>query len=118
MGLGDLSRCDTRSDGQATSTLENWRERQLWTAASGVGCRNAPMSQNTGKKIPKKNIHPCPFLSVTSPSVSNKTTYRMKPPIPIPHHIGASFVSTDLDGAPTSGRSIWWIHRPGIVQMG
>src|SRR5262245_14569707 len=75
-------------------------ERQLWAAVSGVGCRNAPMSQNTGKKIPKKNIHPCPFLSVTSPSVSNKTTYRMKPPIPITHHIGASFVSTDLYGAP------------------
>ena len=29
----------------------------------------APMIQSIGKKIPKKNIHPWPFLSVNSPSV-------------------------------------------------
>jgi hypothetical protein len=30
----------------------------------------APKIQRIGKKIPKKNIHPCPFLSVISPSVN------------------------------------------------
>ena len=27
----------------------------------------APKIQRIGKKIPKKNIHPCPFLSVITP---------------------------------------------------
>jgi len=31
---------------------------------------NAPKIQRTGKKMPKKNIHPCLFLSVISPSVN------------------------------------------------
>jgi hypothetical protein len=50
----------------------------------------APNSQRIGKKIPKKNIHPCPFLSVISPRVKAKSMYRKKPPIPIPHHMVAS----------------------------
>jgi len=50
----------------------------------------APKIQSTGKKIPKKNIHPCPFLSVITPRVSTKTRYKMPPPIPIPHHMGSS----------------------------
>src|SRR6266487_655804 len=47
----------------------------------------APKSQNTGKKIPKKNIQPCPFLSVASPSVNATSRYKKRPPKPIPHHI-------------------------------
>ena len=35
------------------------------------GRMNAPKIQRIGKKIPKKNIHPCPFLSVISPIVKN-----------------------------------------------
>jgi hypothetical protein len=46
----------------------------------------APMIQRSGKKIPKKNIQPCPFLNVMNPRVNSKTTYR-KTPVPIPHHI-------------------------------
>jgi hypothetical protein len=51
-----------------------------------VGCMNAPMIQSNGKKIPRKNIHPCPFRSVLSPSQMNRTI-QMRAPIPIPHHI-------------------------------
>ena len=47
---------------------------------------NAPMNQTSGKKIPKKNIQPWPFLNVMTPSVTRRSTYR-KTPIPIPHHI-------------------------------
>jgi hypothetical protein len=47
----------------------------------------APMIHKNGKKIPKKNIHPCPFRSVITPSVISRTTYKIPPPIPIPHHI-------------------------------
>jgi len=47
----------------------------------------APKIQSTGKKIPKKNIHPCPFLSVISPSVKTRMKYKNAPPIPIPHHM-------------------------------
>jgi hypothetical protein len=47
----------------------------------------APMIQRSGKKIPKKNIQPCPFLNVMNPRVNSKTTYR-KTPVPIPHHMG------------------------------
>jgi hypothetical protein len=39
--------------------------------------------------MPKKNSHPCPFLSVITPSVISSTTYR-RPPKPIPHHIPTS----------------------------
>jgi hypothetical protein len=48
---------------------------------------NAPKIQRIGKKIPKKNIQPCPFLSVISPSVKATIKYRRAPPIPIPHHM-------------------------------
>jgi len=47
----------------------------------------APISQRSGKKIPKKNIHPWPFLSVLNPRNTSRITYKMKPPMPIPHHI-------------------------------
>ena len=33
------------------------------------GLMKAPKIQRIGTKIPKKNIHPCPFLSVITPSV-------------------------------------------------
>jgi hypothetical protein len=48
--------------------------------------------QSTGKKIPKKNIHPCPLLSVISPIVNATSRYKKTPPIPIPHHRVASLV--------------------------
>jgi hypothetical protein len=31
-----------------------------------------------------KNIHPCPFRSVISPSVNATMKYKIAPPIPIP----------------------------------
>ena len=46
----------------------------------------APKIHSTGKKSPKKNIHPCPFLSVINPSVNTKIRYTI-PPIPIAHHM-------------------------------
>jgi len=52
----------------------------------------APKIQRIGKKIPKKNIHPCPFRSVISPSVNTRIRYRIPAPIPIPHHMIPSFV--------------------------
>jgi hypothetical protein len=52
----------------------------------------APKIQSTGKKIPKKNIHPCLFLSVISPSVNARIRYKMPPPIPIPHHMISSWI--------------------------
>ena len=55
-----------------------------------AGCMNAPMIQSSGKKIPKKNIHPCPFRSVLRPS-QTKRTIQMRAPKPIPHHMRAPF---------------------------
>jgi hypothetical protein len=49
----------------------------------------APMSQRSGRKIPKKNSHPCPFLSVLIPRKMSRNRYRKKPPNPMPHHIVA-----------------------------
>jgi len=49
----------------------------------------APKSQRIGKKIPKKNIHPCLFLSVISPSVNATIRYSKMPPIPIAQYIWA-----------------------------
>jgi len=46
----------------------------------------APMIQRIGKKIPKKNIHPCRFLSVITPSVTARSRCKIPPAIPIPHH--------------------------------
>src|SRR3954464_1930315 len=48
---------------------------------------NAPTSQSTGKKIPKKNIIPWPFRSVVRPSVKSTNMYKSAAPIPIAHHI-------------------------------
>jgi hypothetical protein len=45
----------------------------------------APLSQRSGKKMPKKNIHPCPFLSVLKPRKKSSNKYKKTPPIPIPH---------------------------------
>jgi hypothetical protein len=56
-----------------------------WVISGGF--MKAPKIQSTGKKIPKKNIHPCPFLSVINPSVNATSRYKMPPPIPIPHHM-------------------------------
>jgi hypothetical protein len=47
----------------------------------------APKIQRIGKKIPRKHIHPSPFLNVIKPSVNTKTRYRKNPPKPIPHHM-------------------------------
>jgi hypothetical protein len=51
------------------------------------GLMKAPMIHRIGKKIPKKNIHPWPFLSVITPSVTAIKKYRNAAPIPIPHHM-------------------------------
>ena len=51
--------------------LDSLQTQPPRTAASG-GRVKAPMSQNTGMKIPKKNIHPWPFQSVAHPSVNTK----------------------------------------------
>jgi hypothetical protein len=62
----------------------------------------APTIQRIGRKIPKKNIHPCPFLSVITPRVTNKTKYS-KPPNPIPHHIvppSCRFLESSVSTAP------------------
>src|SRR5947208_10955452 len=67
----------------------------------------APKIQRTGKKIPKKNIHPCLFLSVINPSVKTKTKYKIPPPIPIPHHIRTSNrVASEHSSPPV------WIRTP------
>jgi len=50
----------------------------------------APKIHRIGKKIPKKNIQPCRFRSVMSPSVNTRTKYKSAAPIPMPHHIGTS----------------------------
>jgi hypothetical protein len=49
------------------------------------GLMKAPKIQRSGKKIPKKNIHPCPFLSVIIPTVNAMVRYRIAPPTP--HHM-------------------------------
>jgi len=57
----------------------------------------APKIQRTGKKIPKKNIHPCPFLSVISPSVKTRMKYKNAPPIPIPQYMVPPLKGRKLD---------------------
>ena len=57
-----------------------------------AGCMNAPKIQSSGKKIPRKNIHPCPFRSVLRPSQTKRTIQR-RAPKPIPHHTVASHES-------------------------
>ena len=70
------------------------REAQAYSPLSRV--MNAPMIQNKGKKNPKKNIHPCPFLSVARPRVQSTSKYRKTPPIPTNHHIASSFSISPL----------------------
>jgi len=41
----------------------------------------APISQSSGKNIPQKNSHPCPFLSVLKPRKKSSNRYKTKPPI-------------------------------------
>jgi hypothetical protein len=60
--------------------------RPFYAAPAGVGRMTAPMIQKIGTKMPKKNIHPCPFLSVITPRVTSKARYS-KPPKPMPHHM-------------------------------
>ena len=48
------------------------------------------MSQNTGMKIPKKNIHLWPFQSVDHPSVNTNIRYTI-PPMPNAHHMFSPF---------------------------
>jgi hypothetical protein len=62
-------------------------EAQTTSIVSGGGLMKAPKIQRIGKKIPKKNIHPCPFRSVINPSVNSRAKYKKAPPKPIPHHI-------------------------------
>ena len=70
----------------------------------------APKIQRIGKKIPKKNIHPCRFLSVISPSVNATMKYKIPPPIPIPHHTTNLLFSS---AAYLSRLEAW--HRAGAV---
>src|SRR6476661_1145390 len=53
-----------------------------------MGRMNAPMIHSNGKKIPKKNIHPCPFRSVLRPSHTKRMIQKSAATPPIPHHIG------------------------------
>jgi hypothetical protein len=79
------------------------------------------MIQSTGKKIPKKNIHPCPFLSVISPSVKATTKYKMPAPIPIPHHMIAPCLDEPhLDCVVRSKRRIIRCGRrgKGVIAQG
>ena len=48
---------------------------------------NAPKIQRIGRKIPRKNIHPCPFRSVRSPSQIKRTSHRSARKPPVYHHI-------------------------------
>ena len=48
------------------------------------------MSQNTGMKIPKKNIHRWPFQRVAHPSVNTKLRYTIAP-MPNAHHTFSPF---------------------------
>jgi hypothetical protein len=54
------------------------------------------MIQKRGTKIPKKNIQPCPFLSVLNPSVNSANRYK-KAPNPIPHHMVPPWVRVAVD---------------------
>ena len=72
----------------------------------------APKIQSIGKKIPKKNIHPRPFLSVISPSVKTKTKYRMPAPIPIPHQMISSWTRLDVDSRLDSDARNEAVHHP------
>jgi hypothetical protein len=57
----------------------------------------APKIQRIGKKIPRKNIQPCPFLSVMSPSVKAMSKYKIPAPIPIPHHMIPPWIRLEVD---------------------
>ena len=59
-----------------------------YCATRSAGRMNAPKIQRIGKNIPKKNSHPCRFLSVITPSVTISTRYKIAAPIPIPHNAG------------------------------
>jgi hypothetical protein len=70
------------------------------------------MSQSTGKKIPKKNIHPCPFLSVITPSETSRTKYRTAPK-PIPHHIVPPWIGVAIESLrPTISSPAQAAHHP------
>src|SRR5438093_7685568 len=56
----------------------------------------APISLKSGKKIPKKNIQPCPFRSVLNPSVKSTIRYK-KAPNPIPHHMVPPWIRVAVD---------------------
>ena len=66
--------------------------RHLLTHTSGIGYAfSSPMLTKIMEKTnPTKNIQPWPFLSVLTPRKISKSTYTMKPPIPIPHHMSPS----------------------------
>ena len=78
------------------------------------------MSQKRGTKIPKKNIQPCPFLSVLNPSVNSAKRYK-KAPNPIPHHMVPPLVRVALDShlesdveneAPLRPNQRWFSSQP------
>ena len=57
----------------------NVPERVTYTASAlPVGRMKAPMIQSSGRKIPKKNILPWPFLMVMSPSVTPRSGTRAR----------------------------------------
>ena len=77
----------------------------------------APKIHSTGKKSPKKNIHPCPLRSVINPSVNTKVRYRT-PPKPIAHHMVPSdrfahAATTDAYDMRTVARRLPEEHPPG-----
>jgi hypothetical protein len=72
----------------------------------------APKIQRTGKKIPRKNIHPCPFLRVINPSVNATTKYKKAAPMPIPHHMISSGIRAGLGLASKCGLRGETAHHP------
>jgi hypothetical protein len=73
---------------------------------------NAPKIHRIGKKIPKKNIQPCPFRSVLRPS-HTKRMNQSSAPKPIPHYMVAS--SASLTEPP---RTLLPPNRPLIGHIG
>jgi hypothetical protein len=66
-------------------------------AAVAGGFMKAPKIHRIGKKIPRKTIHRCRFLSVMSPSVKATRKYKIPAPIPIPHHMIPPWIRLDVD---------------------
>jgi len=57
----------------------------------------APISQRSGKKIPKKNIHPWPFLSVLKPRKKSSNRHKKAADTDSPRH--SSLLSLTVFGS-------------------